>query len=129
MRLEEHVIDVVVVVALTVAIAVDPRIQQRHADTVVGGAAQKRRVDMLPATVLGGFQGRADFTRGFFRDRPGHEVDHPANVLRSVTHGAGPSHHINAVQVAGRNRCHGQLRLAVRRKRGRYAINQYGGTR
>ncbi|MNF76963.1 hypothetical protein D3C84_590900 [compost metagenome] len=77
--------------------------------------------------MLGGFQGGADFRRGFFRDRAGHEVDHAANVLWSVTHGAGTAYHVDAVEVARGNRCHGQLRLTVRRERGGDAVNQHSG--
>ncbi|MCY1176934.1 hypothetical protein D9M73_172220 [compost metagenome] len=52
MGLEDHVVDVVTVVAFTVTVAVHAGIQQRHAHAVVGGAAHECRVDVLPATVL-----------------------------------------------------------------------------
>ncbi|MNF99028.1 hypothetical protein D3C84_819130 [compost metagenome] len=99
MGLENHVVDVVALVAPAIPVAVDARIQQRHAQAVIGGAAKESRVDVLPTAALGGFQGGADFTGGFFRDRAGHEVDHPADVLRPVAHGTGTAYHVDAVEV------------------------------
>ncbi|MNI44311.1 hypothetical protein D3C73_986820 [compost metagenome] len=121
--LEQYVVDVVAIVALTITVTVDARVQQRHADAVVGGATDERRVDVLPATVLGGFQGGADFGGGLFRDGAGDEVDHPANVLWSVAHGTGAAHDVDAVQVTRGNRRHRQLRLAVGGERCRYAVD------
>ena len=101
MGLQDHVVDVVGVVAVAVAVALDPGIQQRHADAVVGGAADKGVFDVLPAAVRGGFQGGADFTGEFLGDRAGHEVDHTTHVLWPVTHGTGATDDVDAVQVAG----------------------------
>ena len=99
--LEQHVVDVVAVIALAVTVAIHAGIQQRHAHAVVGRAAKERGVDVFPAAVLGGFQGGADFTGGFFRDRAGNEVDHAADVLRPITHGTGTTNHVDAVEVTG----------------------------
>ena len=125
--LEHHVIDVVAIVALTVTVAVDARIQQRHAHAVVRRTADERRIDVLPATVPRGFQSGAYLGGRLFRNRPGDEVDHPAHVLRSITDRAGAAHHVDAVEVAGGDRRHRQLRLAIGREGCRYAVNQYGG--
>ncbi|MNM63705.1 hypothetical protein D3C81_750800 [compost metagenome] len=124
--LEDHVVDVVAVVALAVTVAVYAGVQQRHTDAVVRGAADKRGVDVLPAAVLGGFQGAADFSGRFFRDRTGHEVDYAAHVLWSVADRTGAAHHVDAVEVAGGNRRHRQLRLAVRGEGRRHAVDQHG---
>ncbi|MCY1410693.1 hypothetical protein D9M71_260640 [compost metagenome] len=129
MGLEQYVVDVVVVVAFAIAIAIDAGIQQRNAQAIVGSTADEHRVQVLPATMLGRFQGAGEFARGLFRDSAGNEVDDPADVLRPVAHRTGPAHHIDAVQVAGGNRCHRQLRLAIRRKCRRHAIDKHGGTR
>ena len=127
--LEDHVVDVVAVVALAITVAIDPGIQQRHPQAVVGSAAEERRVDMLPTTAPRGFQGGADFPGGFLRNGPGHEVDHPADVLRPVAHRTGAAHHIDAVQVARGNRRHGQLRLAVGGEGRRHTVDQHRGAR
>ena len=127
--LEDHVIDVVAVVAVAVTVAIDPGVQQRGTDTVVGRAADKGVFHMLPAPVGRRLQGGADFPGEVLRDRAGHEVDHAANVLWPITHRTRATDNVDTFQVTGRNRRHRQLWLAVGSKRRRYAINQHSGSR
>ena len=125
MGLEQHVIDIVVVVAVAVVGALHPGIQQRHAQAVVGGPAEERLVELLPAAVAGMLDGGADFAGELLRNRPGHEVDHPADVLRAVAHRAGAAHDVDTLQVADGQRHHRQLRLAVGRHRRRHAVDHH----
>ena len=99
--LEDHIVDIVAAVAVAVPVAIDPGIQQRHANAIVRGATDKGIVDMFPTPVGRGLQGGADFTGKSLGNRPGHEVDHPTDVLRSITHGAGATYHVDTLQVAG----------------------------
>ncbi|MNO72524.1 hypothetical protein D3C76_634750 [compost metagenome] len=125
--LEDDVVDVVAVVAFTVTVAIHPGVQQRHAHAVIRRAADEGRLGVFPATMLGGFQGGGQLGRGLLRDRPGNEVDHPADVLRAIAHGTGATHHVDAVEVARGNRRHRQLRLAIGREGGRDAVDQHRG--
>ncbi|MNJ42178.1 hypothetical protein D3C77_371330 [compost metagenome] len=129
MGLQQHVVDVVAVVAAAIAIAVDPGIQQRRAQAVVSGTAEERRLDMFPAAMAGGFHGGGQLAGGLFRNCPGHEVDDPTDVLRTITYRAGTTDHIDAVEVARGDRCHRQLRLTIRGEGRRDAIDQHGGAR
>ena len=129
MGLEQHVIDIVVIVARPVAIALDPGIQQCGTDAVVRRAAEKGRLDVLPAAALGSLQGGADFALEGLGNGPGHKVDHPAHVLRPVAYRTGAAHHVDAVQVARGNRRHRQLWLTVRSECRGNTVNQYSGAR
>ena len=128
MGLEQDIVDVVAVVAFAITLALHAGVQQRRAKTVVRGAAEESRVEVLDAAVARGFQGAADLTGEFLRNGPGHEVDHAADVLRSITHGTGTAYHVDAVQVTDRHRGHRQLWLAIRGECRRHAIDQHGGT-
>ncbi len=127
--LEDDVVDVVAVVAFPIAVAVHTGIEQSHTHAIVGGAANERRLGVLPTAMLRGFQRGGKLSRGLFGNRPGHEVDHPADVLRAITNRTRTAYHVDAVEVARGDRCHRQLRLAIGRKGCRNAVDQYGRAR
>ncbi|MCY1348751.1 hypothetical protein D9M69_349060 [compost metagenome] len=108
----------------------DARVQQRAAQTVIVGAADERgRIGLDVAAVAVDVGRDRGVGREGLRDRPRREVDDAAHVLRAVAHRTRAAHHVDALQVAQRQRCHRQLRLAIGRHRQRHAVHQDGRAR
>ncbi|MNZ83520.1 hypothetical protein D3C78_1022510 [compost metagenome] len=129
MGLEQYIINVVVVVAAAITIAINPGVQQRRPQAVVRRAAKKRRLDMLPTTMARRFHGGGQLTGGLLGNRAGNEVNDSTDVLRAIPHRAGTADHVDAVEVARGNWRHGQLRLTIGGKGCRDAIDQYSRAR
>ncbi|MCY1421962.1 hypothetical protein D9M71_376290 [compost metagenome] len=107
-------------------------IEQGAAQAIGAGAADQRAVGGLQA-VVGGVRAllgvHVEAGGEVLGDRPGHEVDDAADVLRPVAHRAAAAHHVHRVHVAHGHRRQRQLRLAVGREGHRDAVHQHGGAR